>query len=291
MPNFCIENDELKVTILSIGAELQSIFNKSNSTEYLWDANPEYWSKKSPILFPIVGGLKNNSYSNNEKFYSLNRHGFARENEFEVIQISDTTIQFVFQSNEETLKNYPFHFKLTIEYSIINNQLFCNYSVENLGSEEMYFSIGAHPAFKVPLDKQTNFADWFLEFNEIENAEIYPLTNEGLLELNSTPFLKNTNQLQLNKELFLKDALVFKNLKSNKISLKSNAAKKGLTLQFDDFNFFGIWSAKNADFVCLEPWCGVADSVNSNGDITQKEGINKLNSKEIFIRTWSLELF
>ena len=291
MSNFFIENDELKIAISSIGAELQSIFNKSNSIEYLWNGNPDFWAKKSPVLFPIVGGLKNNQYNYLGKTYSLNRHGFARDKEFEVIQISDTTIQFILQSTEDTLENYPFHFKLIIEYSIINNQLFCNYSVENLGSEEMYFSIGAHPAFKVSLDKQANFVDWFLEFNEIENVGIYPLTNDGLLEINSTAFINNTNQLHLTKELFYKDALVFKNLKSNKISLKSNATKKGLTMQFDDFNFFGIWSAKNADFICLEPWCGVADSVNSNGDITQKEGINKLNSNEIFIRTWSLELF
>ena len=291
MENYYIENEQLKIVISSVGAELQSIYNKENLIEYLWNADSNFWAKKSPILFPIVGGLKNNHYNYFGKTYSLNRHGFAREKEFNVIQISSTNIQFILQWNEETLMNYPFHFKLTIEYSINNNKLNCKYSVENLGDDELHFSIGAHPAFKVPLDEISNFDDWHLEFNKIENVGIYPLTNEGLLELNSTPFLKNTNQLQLNKELFLKDALVFKNLKSNKISLKSNAAKKGLTLQFDDFNFFGIWSAKNADFVCLEPWCGVADSVNSNGDITQKEGINKLNSKEIFIRTWSLELF
>jgi galactose mutarotase-like enzyme len=291
MPIFFIENDELKIAISSNGAELQSIFNKTNSTEYLWDANPNFWAKKSPILFPIVGGLKNNQYSFNGETFSLNRHGFAREKEFEVNQISKTRIHFILHSTQESLNNYPFHFKLTVEYSIINNQLFCKYVVENLGNDEMYFSIGAHPAFKVPLDKETKFDDWFLEFNSIENANIFPLTNEGLLETNSIPFFQNTKHLPLKKDLFYKDALVFKDLQSNKISLKSISSKRGLTMQFDDFNFFGIWSAKNADFVCLEPWCGVADSTNSTGDITKKEGINKLNSNEIFNRTWSIELF
>lgn len=291
MPNFFIENDELKAAISITGAELQSIYNKSNSTEYLWNANPDYWAKKSPVLFPIVGGLKNNQYHFNGKTYVLSRHGFAREKEFEVVQVSNKIIQFILSSSDKTVEIYPFYFKLTIEYSIEKNKLFTKYIVENLGTEEMYFSIGAHPAFKVPLAEQTKFEDWYVEFNEIENADIFPLTSDGLLENNSIPFFQNTNNLQLKKELFYKDALVFKKLNSNKISLKSKSSKTGLTMQFDDFNFFGIWSAKNANFVCLEPWCGIADSINSDGNFIQKEGINKLNSNEVFIRTWSIELF
>ncbi len=291
MPNFFIENDELKAAISITGAELQSIYNKSNSTEYLWNANPDYWAKKSPVLFPIVGGLKNNQYHFNGKTYVLSRHGFAREKEFEVVQVSNKIIQFILSSSDKTVEIYPFYFKLTIEYSIEKNKLFTKYIVENLGTEEMYFSIGAHPAFKVPLAEQTKFEDWYVEFNAIENADIFPLTSDGLLENNSIPFFQNTNNLQLKKELFYKDALVFKKLNSNKISLKSKSSKTGLTMQFDDFNFFGIWSAKNANFVCLEPWCGIADSINSDGNFIQKEGINKLNSNEVFIRTWSIELF
>ncbi len=291
MQNIFIENDELKVAVLSTGAELQSIYNKENSTEYLWNANPDFWAKKSPILFPIIGGLKNNEYNFNTKSYSLNRHGFARENEFEIIKVSETNVQFALTSDDKIFEVYPFDFKLTIEYSIEKNKLFTKYIVENLGADAMFFSIGAHPAFKVPLEENTNFDEWFLEFNEKENAGIFPLNTDGLLENNSIPFFQNTNFIKLKKELFYKDALVFKNLKSNKVSLKSKTSKKGLTIQFDDFKFFGIWSAKNANFVCLEPWCGIADSTNSKGDITQKEGINKLNSKEIFNRIWSLELF
>ena len=291
MSNFILENDVIKIIISSSGAELQSIFHKINQIEYLWQADPNFWGKKSPVLFPIVGGLKNNQYYFHGKNYTLNRHGFAREKVFVVIQESSTKIQFILEFNDETTINYPFQFKLIIEYSIIYNQLFCNYSVENLGKNEMYFSIGAHPAFKVPLNESSNFDDWFLEFNKTENAGIYPLTNDGLLEISSTPFLNNTNQLHLTKELFYKDALVFKDLQSNKISLKSTSSKFGLRMQFDDFNYFGIWSAKNADFVCLEPWCGIADSVNATGDISQKEGINNLSANQTFSRTWSIELF
>lgn len=291
MLNYFLENNSLKISVSSFGAELQNIYNKENSIEYLWDADPDFWAKNSPVLFPIVGGLKNNQYKYLGKTYSLNRHGFAREKEFNVIQISSTNIQFVLQWNEETLMNYPFHFKLTIEYSINNNKLNCKYSVENLGDDELHFSIGAHPAFKVPLIETSSFNDWFLEFNKTENVGIYPLTNDGLLEIESSPYLNNTNQLQLKKDLFYKDALVFKNLQSNKVSLKSEFSIHGLTMQFDDFNYFGIWSAKDANFVCLEPWCGIADAVNASGDITEKEGINHLPANQIFSRTWSVELF
>ncbi len=291
MPNFFIENDELKIAISSNGAELQSIYNKQNLIEYLWNGNPNYWAKKSPVLFPIVGGLKNNQYHYNGKTFVLNRHGFARENEFEVVQVSNTIVQFILSSSDKTKAIYPFDFKLTIEYRIEKNKLFTKYIVQNLTADEMYFSIGAHPAFKVPLDEHTKFEDWYVEFNSIENAAIFPLTNDGLLEINPNTFFQNTNHLQLKKELFYKDALVFKDLKSSTVSLKSTSSKIGLTMQFFDFNFFGIWSAKNADFICLEPWCGIADSINSNGNITQKEGINKLSSNEIFYRIWSLELF
>ncbi|MBS4042526.1 MAG: aldose 1-epimerase family protein [Chitinophagaceae bacterium] len=291
MSNYVLENDILTIIISSFGAELQSIYNKENKLEYLWQADPEFWAKKSPVLFPIVGGLKNNQYNYLGKNYSLNRHGFAREKEFNVIQVSSTIIQFVFESNDETLKVYPFHFKLTVEYSINNNQLFCSYFIENKGNDEMYFSIGAHPAFKVPLTESSSYEDWFLEFNKIEDAGIYPLTNEGLLEVNPIPFLKTTNQLQLKKELFYKDALVFKNLQSNKISIKGNSSKHGLTMQFYDFKYFGIWSAKNANFVCLEPWCGIADAEDTNSELTSKEGIHELKVNNNFKRTWSVEVF
>lgn len=288
---FKISNEKLTVTIAAKGAELQSIVTNENGLEYMWDANPAFWSKKSPVLFPIVGSLKNNTYLYNNKHYTLNRHGFARERTFTVVAKTNTSISFMLQSDEETLAVYPFNFVFIITYSLHENQLTCMYKIENAGEEKMYFSVGAHPAFKVPLTNDTAFNDWLLEFDTIENTGKYPLSNDGLIETKADEFFNNANQLQLNKQLFYKDALVFKNLQSTKISLLSNKSKHGLTMHFDGFPFYGIWSFKDANFVCLEPWCGIADSVNTSQQIIEKEGIISLNPKEEIEKIWKVEMF
>ena len=288
---YSIENDFLKVVITSKGAELQSVLTKENQLEYLWQANEKFWAKRSPVLFPIVGGLKNNSYSYQNKTFNLSRHGFARENEFSILKTTETSIQFLLENSEKTLLVFPFQFKFIIEYALQSSKLICNYLVENLSDDEMYFSVGAHPAFNVPLSDSTIFSDWILEFNQPETIGIFPLTADGLLKAQPIPFLQNSNQIKLTKDLFYKDALVFKHLQSNQLKLISNKSQHGIKMQFDGFPFFGIWSAKDADFICLEPWCGVADSENNTGEITQKEGINILKSNETFSRTWSIELF
>ena len=285
-----ISNDILEVTINAKGAELQSIFNKQTDLDYIWDAGVA-WPKKSPALFPIVGGLKNNSYSFDGNMYQLSRHGFARELIFETENESATSVSFFIQSTKETLKVYPFQFKFSVKYAINNNELTVTYLVENKGEEKLYFSVGAHPAFKVPLQKADNFSDYYLQFNTIENTGIYPLSTEGLIELKATPLLNNSNQLPLTKALFYKDALVFKDLQATSISILNYNNKNGLTVSYKGFPYMGIWSAKDADFVCIEPWCGIADSVNSSGKLEEKEGINVIDKREVFERSWMVEVF
>lgn len=286
-----IENDLLAVSINLKGAELQSIYHKQYQLDYLWSGDSAYWGKKSPVLFPIVGGLKNNQYQYQGKTYTLGRHGFARDKTFLLLQQTADSAVFVLEQDEETLQTYPFQFRFFVKYHLNNNQLFCEYEVENTGSEALFFSVGAHPAFKVPLTTNTTYNDWFLEFEKNEDAAIWPLSVEGLIETNATPYLNNTNQLHLSKELFYGDALVFKNLVSQSISIKSHKTTHGLTMHFANFPFYGIWSAKDADFVCLEPWCGIADSVNHTGSITEKEGINSLKPNHFFKRVWDISLF
>ena len=155
----------------------------------------------------------------------------------------------------------------------------------------MYFSVGAHPAFNIPLTNGTTYNDWFLEFSANENCGVYPIDTNGLIETVSTPFFNDSRHLSLTKELFYKDALIFKELQSNKITIKSNLSSNGLTMQFDGFPYYGIWAAKNADFVCLEPWCGIGDMKNTTGELTAKKGINKLDANETFERVWSIEMF
>ncbi len=291
MSTYHLENSTLKIAINSKGAELLSLYNKTTKLEYLWNGNPDFWPKTSPVLFPVVGGLNNGEYSFEGNKYQMGRHGFARDNEYEVEQTDASKIAFTLTSNENTLAQYPFNFAFTVEYGIDENKLYCKYIIKNVGNKEMYFSVGAHPAFNIPLTEGTTYNDWFLEFSTNENCGVYPINTNGLIETEATPFFNNSNHLSLTKELFYKDALVFKELQSNKISIKSCVSTNGLTMQFDELPYFGIWAAKDANFICLEPWCGLGDTANTTGDITTKEGINKLNAQETFERVWSIEMY
>ncbi len=288
---FEINSVLLKISIAAKGAELQSIKSAATGIEYLWSGDEKYWGKKSPVLFPIVGGLKNNSYTHHGKNYSLGRHGFARDRLFAVTKQSLDSITFQLKSDEESLAVYPFHFLFSITYSLLQNKLACTYDMVNTGNEIMYASVGAHPAFNVPLAEGTAFSDWYLQFNKTENAARWPLSAEGLIEILPESFLINTQTLPLAKDLFTSDALVFKNLQSTSIAILSHQSPHGLTMQFEGFPYFGIWSTNGANFVCLEPWCGIADSVHTKGEIKDKEGINILRPGAVFNKSWSVEFF
>ncbi|MBV7531445.1 aldose 1-epimerase family protein [Chitinophaga sp. sic0106] len=286
-----LSNEKLTVSIAEKGAEIQSILRNDTNLEYMWSGNPDFWGKKSPVLFPIVGGLLGNKYTYNGNEYTLGRHGFARDMNFVVTEQGPDSVLFSLIDNEDTLKVYPFHFIFSIRYVLEENTLSVTYHVKNTGDDSMYFSVGAHPAFRVPLAEGSSFTDYYLEFNQPENAGKWPLSAGGQIETTPVPFLQNTNKLPLHKPLFYEDALVFKNLASNKISIKSDLTIYGLTVQFDGFPYMGIWSAKDADFVCIEPWCGIADAVNANGQLSDKEGMNALHPGQLFDRTWSVTVY
>lgn len=286
-----LENSQLKVAISKKGAELQEIFSKETQLDYLWNGDPNFWGKKSPVLFPIVGTLKNNSFHHNGNTYTLHRHGFARDMDFKLTESKENKVCLTLQANEQTLNQFPFLFKLNIIYALNKNQLSCTYEVMNIDIKPMYFSVGAHPAFKVPLEKDYEFSDYSLVFNKKEVEGKWPISKEGLIEENAIPFFENTNSIALTKELFYGDALVFKHLNSHSIELKNAHSKHGFVFSWKDFPYMGIWSAKNAPFVCIEPWCGIADSVNATGELRQKEGMNLLVPGETFKRTWSVSVY
>ena len=285
-----LSNETIEIKIATRGAELQSIYNNQTRLEYMWHAGTE-WPKKSPVLFPVVGGLKNNTYSFKNKTYTLSRHGFAREMNFELINQTNNSLTFLLKENAATLLQYPFAFSFYVKYTLHTNNVNISYIVENHTEEKLYFSVGAHPAFAVPLIDGTSYEDYFLEFETKEDAPRWPISAEGLIESNSIPFIKNDRKLTLTKDLFLEDALVFKNLASKKISMKSDKTPHGITVSFDGFPYMGIWAAKNANFVCIEPWCGIADSVNATGKLEDKEGINILRKGESFERSFGVEVY
>lgn len=283
-----IKSQNLTVKINPKGAELVSLFNHENQTEYMWSADPNFWGKSSPVLFPIVGSLKDNVYRFDGNEYSLSRHGFARDREFIVEKSSENSVTFLLTYDENSLKVYPFKFEFRLIYTLVDNSLNVTYSVKNIGEYKMYFSVGGHPAFAVPLAENTTYDDYYLVFNKTETFKRWGLTNEGLIQTEPFDFLINTNTLPLTKELFYDDAIVFKNIDSTSVILKSDNVNQQLQFDFEGFPFLGIWAAKNANFVCIEPWCGIADAANHNQELTEKEGMISLISDETFDRTWSV---
>ena len=287
---YTIENQELKVDIHPKGAELQSLYHKDYQLEYMWGGDPEFWGKHSPLLFPIVGTLKDNTYYYEGKAYSLPRHGFARDRVFSVETQRADSITFLLQSDDQTRAVYPFEFELRVGYRLVSNKVSTTYQVRNPSPGPMYFSVGGHPAFRVPLVPDTDYTDYYLEFDGVEEELRWPISKDGLIERKPQPLLEDTAVLPLRKELFAKDALVLKHLVSTGVTLRSGRTDRRLRMDFPGFPFLGIWAAPNADFVCIEPWCGIADSVDSDQQWVEKEGINQLEGGGIFHRTWTASL-
>ncbi len=288
---FILENEVLKVEIASKGAELQSIVNKVFGIEYLWNGDPAFWAKRSPVLFPIVGSLKNNTYYYQGKPYQLPRHGFARDMEFRAERQSAKEITLLLASSAETKVNYPFDFEFRIRYQLLGDEVSTEYMVTNTGTGVLYFSVGGHPAFRLPLTAGTAFTDYYLRFEETEHLSRWPISKDGLIQNNPIPVLEDTNRLSLQKSMFYQDALIFKYPASSEISLLSGKTPHGIQFQMGEFPFLGIWSAKDADFICLEPWCGIADSVSSDQQLEHKEGIEKTVQGKVFSRQWRIKLF
>jgi galactose mutarotase-like enzyme len=285
-----LKNDSLTAVIASKGAELQQLTNHSTGINYLWSGDAAYWGKHSPVLFPIVGGLKGDIYFYNGQQYNLPRHGFARDRDFSTQQLSNTEVVFTLNDDDSTRAVYPFAFTLKIRYRLNQNWLACTYEVYNPGNDVLPFSVGAHPAFAVPLTAGLQYSDYYLEFNKTENLQRWKLLN-GLIATTAEPLPAENNKLLLDASLFYEDAIVLKGLQSSCITLASTKNRQGLSFYFNGFPYFGIWAAKDAPFICLEPWCGIADGVNHNQQLLDKEGINLLAPGEHFERTWSVECF
>jgi galactose mutarotase-like enzyme len=277
-----ISNSQLSATINTLGAELISLVK--NNKNYIWQVDETYWNKTSPILFPIVGRLKNDNYTFNGKTYQLPRHGFARNMEFTFDKKSEYQVIFEVEATKETKANYPFDFKLLIAYTFMDNELVIEYFVRNQSDEVLPFSIGAHPAFAI----SGKFENYSLQFNAADTFETHHLENESFNGKTTLVETKN-NSIALNYALFEKDALVFKQLKSNEVILK-NKEKEILKVNYDHFPYLGIWTKQNAPFICIEPWCGLADSSNHNGNFEEKEGINYLSAGEDFLRAIRIEI-
>lgn len=285
-----LSNSNFKVCINKKGAELSSFYDKNLSLEYIWQADAAIWPWHAPNLFPVVGGLTNNELYIDDHFYPLQRHGFARHSNFILIESSGTHAIFSLRYNAETLASYPYHFEFQLIYHLQDSQLKCTYKVINLESKSIWFSVGAHPAFNVPFFPNEKYEDYFLEFNADDTLSRYHLSKEGYFNNETTSFSLVDRKLWLKPDSFIDDALVFKQLKSNEVSLGSINHSHRLTLTFPDFSSLGIWAKPGAPFVCIEPWLGYADSEGPKLPIEKKDGIVSLLAGHVFEATYSIKL-
>ena len=287
---FELRNEQLKVSAGIKGAEITSVLY--NGREYIWQAQGDIWPRHAPVLFPVVGKLKSDSYHYSGKEYSLTQHGFARDQDFSFVYKTNTELELELIQNDDTLLRYPFIFKLTIKYKLTGNKLECLYRVTNTsGTEKLLFSIGAHPGFRIPLAEGESFSDYVLEFTDGNFYKLSELSG-GLISGQTKDLMLLNGRLPLDVQLFEKDALVFEGSQINCVTLKSLKLHHGVKMHCDGWPFFGIWSKPGCDkFVCLEPWYGVADSVTASGEIAEKKGIISLMPGEFFNCRYSIEFF
>ena len=277
-----IENEYLKVSIREQGAELTSIFNKADNTEHLWQADASVWPWYAPNLFPIVGGCNDNQIHVDGHSYTLTRHGFTRESIFKLIESNPHTAKFSLKFNDDTLALYPYKFELQLIYDLIDNALRIRYKVINLDDKQIYFSVGGHPAFSVPFYQGESYEDYYLEFEFAEQLATHTSTAKGLLSGQTEPVATDENKLPLTKDMFANDALIFQNIKSKVVSIKSHKHAHSLTVEYPHFQHLGIWAKVGAPFVCIEPWLGYSDTDGKITEYKDKEAIQSLEVGHVF---------
>lgn len=281
--NTTLKNNKLTATINHRGAELISL-KDNDQRDYIWNGNPEFWGKHSPVLFPIVGTLKNNSFHYENQEYHLSRHGFARDMDFELVESTAEKAVFLLSHNSETLKNYPFEFQLQLIYTLEETKLSISYHVFNAGTNTMPFSIGAHPAFALP----ESFESYEIEFNQNEPLQYHLLEND--LVSNETKKLNTQDKkLALDYTLFEHDALIFKTILSKQLTILEHK-KPILKVDYNGFPNLGIWTKNAAPFICIEPWFGYSDVLESTGDLLLKEGIQILEPNATFQSIFSIKI-
>ena len=273
-----LENDILKIAVDTHGAELSSILNKKENKEMLWQGDPAFWGRKSPVLFPVVGKYKNGKTTYEGKEYQSGQHGFARDSEFTLVKKTKNKLSFELSSNEETLKQHPFRFRLICSFELNNDKIIVGWNVENIDDKKIYFSIGAHPAFHCEKSKT------LLSMNG-ENLKYNLINGDGLYTAQKYEI---ESSFVLHDNVFDNDALIVEDGGVSEVSLIDNN-KKYLTVKFDA-PLFGIWSPtkKNAPFVCIEPWFGRCDSEDFNGDITEREWSNTLGIGEKWYKEYEI---
>lgn len=294
MATCTIKNERLSVTIAAHGAELSSIYDKANDRELVWQADPAFWNRHAPVLFPNVGKYYGGHFTYNGTDYPMGQHGFARDTEFEQAASGENFVTYRLCADEESKKVYPFDFVLEITHRLNGNRLTVEWNVKNTDNKEMYFTIGGHPAFNVNVLPDTDFEDYSLVFKEGTEKLSYVLLDvesgtaigDKVYELELTD-----SKYALKKDMFDKDALVFDGGQIEWAALALPDGKPYIALESKGFPNFGIWSKPGAPYVCLEPWCGRCDNKGFEGEISEKPGIIALKAGETFKKSYDIIVY
>lgn len=291
---YALNNEDIEIKIDSLGAELKSLMARDTGVEYMWEGNSDYWKRTSPVLFPLVGSLKDGRYIFNKKEYEMSQHGFARDMEFELVSQTEDEIWFSLIYNEETLAKYPFKFRLELGYKLFRRSVKVLWRVVNVDDKVIYFSIGGHPAFKCPLSSNDARRDYYVKFTNANSVLSHRIVDKGLVGDLTDGYPLNEGLLRITDDLFDTDALIIEESAIGEVSLAGPDKKPYLTVKFAA-PLFGVWSPVKKDlppapFVCIEPWYGRCDSLDFAGELCDREYGNRLAVGETFEADYTIEV-
>lgn len=288
-----MENEYLRISVDDHGAELVSIYDKTNQRELLWQADPAFWRRHAPILFPHVGKHYNNEYHYNGQIYQTHQHGFARDLEFSCLSASGSSVTHRLTATEETKAYFPFDFSLDVTHTLHGRELTVTWEVVNRGTQTMYFTIGGHPAFRVPILPDTRQTDYCLLFDTDADHLNYLLLDpkSGTAVKDETYDLPlNHGRAAITSDMFDRDALVFDDSQIEYAAIGYPDGSPYLSVSCKGFPNFGIWSVPGAPYICLEPWIGRCDDFGFVGDLSERPGILSLPAEEVFRRNYTIKV-
>ena len=281
-----LKNEQISIVVAEMGAELQSIKDAAGR-EYLWQGDPNFWPRRSPILFPLVCSVENDTYRVEGKEYHLPRHGFARDMEFTLISQTDDKVTMALHESEETLKNYPFRFNLAITYRIEGNKLHVIWHVENTDTKELHFQIGGHPAFNMPGGK----TEGLIKLDNEEPMDVLKSYADGSHDMVEIPLEADMGILELNNEFWRSDSVKIHKCQTHRALLLDANGEPAVTVDYKT-PVCAFWSPydKHAPFVCIEPWYGIGDPRGYNGEFKDKPLMNHLLPGASFMSKYTITI-
>jgi galactose mutarotase-like enzyme len=281
-----IHNTQLRAQIKSAGAELCSL-QTANGTELLWQADPQFWGRHAPVLFPIVGRLQDDQLRVAGKQYSMGQHGFARDSEFAIVDQQEHYLSLRLTDSPASRANFPFSFEFLVSYMVDGNRLRTIFTVRNNSAETLPCSLGGHPAFNWPLEPGKPKSSYQIDFSASEADTIGQL-QDGLLKTERRKSPLKNQSLMIDEQVFAQDALILDAVNSRRVVYRSNEGGLALQLEFEDFPALGIWKKPEADFICIEPWAGYASPEDFTGEFMDKPGIARLPAYSE--RSWAFDI-